>query len=125
MLATDTNTGHHRRALRRAVDITCEMVSPRSDDPIAARATDLSPFGLWVEAPCRLAVGERVVVCLHPPRTDSEVIAFAKVARVGASRTVDGVVGIGLELELAEEERAALAAALHGLPPPLPPVVLS
>ena len=52
----------HRRALRRAVDMPCEVISNYVDEPLLYWATDLSPYGLWLDTPFPMAGREQVVV---------------------------------------------------------------
>lgn len=112
-----------RRAARRAVDVACDVISSRWDGPVAARCTDLSPHGMWLETPAELDEGERVVLCFRPPRSPSEMTLFARVGRVlrderdrfgGTSGAALAFVGASA-LEVEELEHA-----LRGLPPVFP-----
>ena len=49
MLETVEVLSGARRALRRAVDIECQVIGPDARAPTAMRATNLSPFGVWIE----------------------------------------------------------------------------
>ncbi|MEZ4440475.1 MAG: PilZ domain-containing protein [Polyangiaceae bacterium] len=112
----------HRRALRRAVEIPCGIVSRYVDEPLLYWATDLSPFGLWLEAPAPMQVGEQVVVCFEPMVWwgRRELTIFAEVSRVAWDRE-RGTRGMGLEfLDITPHEQRALSAWLRGRPPQLP-----
>ncbi len=114
-----------RRALRRAVHVECDVVSSWWDEPVTHLVTDLSPHGLWLEAPFPLEPGEELVVCFRPPRWGDrpEIQAFGAVRRVELRRRTDDPRGSGMGIELldlAPGDEEALAEALRGLPPPLP-----
>jgi hypothetical protein len=108
-----------RRAMRRAASVDCEVVSQYWDEPLVHVATDLSPFGMWIDTLFPLHRGAEVVVCFTPPRLGLELMLFAHVARV-VSR-VEGRIGMGLEFRAMDVlERVALAESLRGIPPRLP-----
>jgi len=112
------------------VELPCELISSYVDAPLLYWATDLSPFGIWLETPLPMQLGEQVVVCFEPPVwwTGREITVFAEVARVthGRQRAArrgepQQLSGMGLEfLDLSTHERRALTAWLRGRPPPLP-----
>lgn len=125
MLHLSENRPKRRRTLRRAVDIPCEIVSKFVDEPLLYWATDLSPYGIWIETPIPMRTGEVVCVCFQPAAgwAHRELRVFAEVARVTtARRRTTGVVnGMGLEFcDLSPHEERALGAWLRGRPPPLP-----
>jgi hypothetical protein len=108
-----------RRALRRAVMIRCDVISPRWERPVHCRATDLSPFGVHLAVAPDLSVGEEVVVQFVPPNTDGvELTLFAEVVRVDPESATAGLAFSGAS----EEETQLLELCLRGLPPPLPPI---
>lgn len=113
-----------RRALRRAVHVECDVVSRWWDEPVPLLATDLSPFGVWLQSPFPLEVDEEMVLELRPPRWQgADLQVFGAVRRVELRRRASDprASGMGVEfLDLREEEAAELARALRGLPPPLP-----
>jgi hypothetical protein len=113
-----------RRAIRRAVAMPCEIVTPHADEPIAYRATDLSPFGMWIATDEPLRTGAQVVVCFEPRGSwhHGELMLFAEVARVATSRRPGEVAsGMGLEvLDLEARERLWLEAWLGGCREPVP-----
>ncbi|MBW2459725.1 MAG: PilZ domain-containing protein, partial [Deltaproteobacteria bacterium] len=91
-----------RRAMRRDLDLRLELVSHYSDEPVAHRATDLSPFGVWIDTSMPLHPGAEVVLSMTPPRFDGrELTVFAKVARAvtGRRRGDRGPLGMGLQFE--------------------------
>jgi hypothetical protein len=106
-----------RRALRRAVDIDCEVISPRDDQPSSYRAVDLSPYGVRLSGAEALAIGQddELVVTFRPPREEApELTVFARVARKSEDQ-----VALAFRA-LSADEQAVLESHLHGLPPPLP-----
>jgi hypothetical protein len=76
--------------MRRGVDLRCQVVTARRDEPIGYHASDLSLDGMWLETAEPLRSGETVVVCFEPvdghaPRAGrftSEMLVFARVVRV-------------------------------------------
>lgn len=113
-----------RRALRRAVHVECDVVSRWWDEPVPLLATDLSPFGLWLESPFPLEVGDEMVLELRPPRwSGPDLQVFGAVRRVSLRRRASDPrsSGMGIEfLDLRAEDAAELTRAVRGLPPPLP-----
>jgi hypothetical protein len=125
MLQTTEVLPGGRRALRRAVHMECDVVCPWWDEPVAHRATNLSPQGIWLESQLPLTPGEVVVLSFTPPRFDPsrELIAFGTVRRTELRRRASDprASGMGIEfLDLDDDEATELAAVLRGLPPPLP-----
>lgn len=111
-----------RRALRRAVELPCEVVSRFIDRPLLYWASDLTGYGVWLETPAPMEVGEQVVVCFRPAVWwgQRELMVFSEVTRVMWARRAEER-GMGLEfLDLTVHERRALDGWLHGRPPPLP-----
>jgi hypothetical protein len=117
-----TSAAAKRRALRRAVELPCDLVSRYLDEPLLYWATDLSPFGLWLETPLPMQLGEQVVLSFQPAVwwPTREITVFAEVVRVTNGRRSPRT-GMGLEfLDLDENEERSLGAWLRGRPPPLP-----
>ena len=106
-----------RRALRRALQLRCELMTAFWDVPVAHRVGDLSPYGMWIDTFFPLHPGADVLVAFALPSC-AELVAFARVSRtvtVGAPR-----VGMGLEfVDMTDQERARLARGLRGIPPRL------
>lgn len=115
-----------RRAVRRAVRLDCEVESRLWTGFLAFAATDLSPYGLWVETDFPLVAGEAVSVRLAPPRWPAwtqPIEVEARVARASLSRRRGERrrSGMGLAFQnLPPVNAGLLALALRGLPPPLP-----
>lgn len=114
----------HRRSVRRAVSAECQVVT---DDPafrlIGDRATDISPFGMFVEGESSVRVGDRLFVSLRAPGTSYWFDAPAFVARVvrGLRGGDEGRTGVGIRFgSLDGAARAVLEASLRKRPPPIP-----
>jgi len=111
-----------RRAVRRDLDLQCELVSHYSDEPVEHQVTDVSPFGVWIDTEMPLHPGAEVVLSMTPPSFGQELTVFAKVARAvtGRRRGDRGPLGMGLQFEdLTHDEQAELTEALIGIPPKL------
>jgi hypothetical protein len=108
-----------RRAARRGVEVACELITPRWNQPLATRGMDLSPYGMWIETRAPAAIGDEVVVCFTPPRRERELTLFARVCRIGEHD--DGERGVGVEFEALDWfEQKTLADGLRGIPPRFP-----
>ena len=117
-----------RRAMRRGVHLSCELVTGTSDQPLDYVVSDLSVDGLWVSTASPLANGEIVVVCMEPRirnhwgrEEDQTIHVFARVVRVAeplpSATDHRSVGGMGLEmLDLTVYERNSLGRWLteHG-----------
>lgn len=110
-----------RRAPRRAVELTCQLVSHYSDEAAAYVATDLSPYGIWLKTPMPFHMGAEVVVSFSPPSWQGgEFTVFGQVARVttGRRRRDRGALGMGVEFtDLTMEQATLMRSCLRGLPP--------
>jgi len=115
-----------RVAVRRAVALECAVTSNLWDECVPLLASDLSPFGMFVDSGLALDVGEEVVLSFRPPGWPGygwPVTALAEVVRVslGRRKSDSRPAGMGLRFtELEELERERMGALLQGLPPPLP-----
>ena len=118
-----------RRAERRAVEMSCEIIGPHWDGPLRHEVRDLSVRGMWVRTSFPLEVGQHVIVSV-PGRLggiDHELTVFARVTRV--ARPGDrGPYGMALEfVDMTAGERRALAVWLASerirsiASPPVPP----
>jgi len=120
------SANQRRRSLRRAVQLECALVSDLWEDSAPHLATDLSIEGAWLCSALPLEPGTEVVVSFRPPRWPWKappLTTLAEVARVGMPRRRDDhqPAGMGLSfVAMDDAERERLAAALRGLPPPLP-----
>jgi hypothetical protein len=122
MLSGFSSQAHSRRAMRRVVDLPCQVVSSRAESPIDYNASDLSLDGMWLGTSEPLRTGETVVVCFDPPdarrlRTgwmSNEILVFARVVRVQTHAPRPGspataAAGMALELlDLCAAERRRL-----------------
>jgi hypothetical protein len=111
-----------RRALRRAVEVRCDVVSHYWDRAVTHTATDVTPFGLWVDTLFPLHTGAEVVVSFTPPGGD-EVTVFGHVRRVvtGRLRKHRGPIGMGIEFsDIGYDEMVRVARCLTGIPPRRP-----
>ena len=113
-----------RRALRRSVALFCDVLAWDGGSRTRLRVTDLSPFGAWIETPQPLALGAALLLSIVPPGADPEHGALVLPARVVQAHQGDapdgsGAVGMGVAFDASPSEWEILAAALHGLPPPL------
>jgi len=83
------------------VAVSCELVSPRADEPLSYDATDLSPHGMWIQTADPVRAGETVVVCFEPVQrwSGGQLMVFAEVARVSTSRRCESQPGVGMGLE--------------------------
>ncbi len=75
--------------MRRDVQLSCELVTGGSDEPLDYAVGDLSVDGLWVPTSTPLRTGEVVVVCIAPrvrdhwgKLGDRMMHVFARVVRV-------------------------------------------
>ncbi len=118
MLQTVDVLPARRRALRRSVHVPCEVIALDWGKQVRHFATDLSPYGCWLDTPFPLQPETEVVVAFTPPRwgKQHEVVAFARICRrvrSGSRR------GMGLEfLDASKPDVAAMFRSLRGLPPP-------
>lgn len=112
-----------RRAMRRAVELPCDVVSHYADAPAPHVASDVSPFGVWLDTPMPLHPGSEVVLGFRPPRYEGpEMLVFGTVARVvtGRRRGDRGRLGMAVEFrDMTDEQRSTLAQSLVGVPPRL------
>ena len=110
-----------RRALRRAVEIPVELISRHVDEPLLYWATDLTPYGMWIETPFPMQPGEEVVLCFQPAVSwaQRELIIFAEVERMTAAQGSGAGMGLSFKGMTPHEERA-LSSWLRWRPPPLP-----
>jgi hypothetical protein len=102
-----------------------ELIDSRDDAPVLTWASNLTPFGLWIDTRFPLPRGEHVVVAFEAPGCASrEMVLFAEVTRSTLVRHGERA-GMGLSfLDVTAEERQALSGWLRGRPPPLPVAIL-
>src|SRR5689334_13981122 len=91
---------NRRRAARRAVRVSCQVVRERDFRLLSERALDLSPDGMFVECSARVLTGEPVVLTFRDARSGRWVDAEATVVRVVHRRRAgDAVRGLGLRFD--------------------------
>lgn len=101
-----------RHAVRRAVEIGCEVVSQSAVH--VERMIDLSPTGARVRSRAATRRGQEVLLTFVPPGAPRRVSALGTVQHEHG-----GVLGVKfLSLDRIDEE--TLGRHLRGLPPPLP-----
>ncbi|HSN82509.1 MAG TPA: PilZ domain-containing protein [Polyangiales bacterium] len=106
-----------RRAVRRLVDLECEVYSELWGEAIAHRVTDVSEEGLWIQTELLLEVGTEVALTFHPPDWDEPLCVAGRVQRVELrARPGDrNAVGMGIEFEaLRADERRRLTSSMRG-----------
>ena len=108
-----------RSAARRHVALACQAVRERDFRLVADRTLDLSPEGVLLPVDRRVGAGEAMIVSFEIP--GAWIDAEATVTRViEGRRPGDDGLAIGVRFDvIAPSSRAALAAFLHGRPPPL------
>lgn len=109
-----------RVATRRAVVVACQAVRERDFKLVADRTLDVSVDGLLLPVDEPILTGEQILVSFSIP--GMWIDAEATVVRVvhGRRPSDDGLaVGVLFDV-IGPTARAALAAYLHGRPPPLP-----
>jgi hypothetical protein len=114
-----------RRAVRRAIRVSCQVVRERDCRLVARRIVDLSPLGMLVVASAPVLTGEPVFAAFRVsigPRTVLAMDVPATVVRVvHGRRPGDPGHCLGIEFEaLDPAAERILRAALRGVPPPLP-----
>jgi PilZ domain len=112
-----------RRAVRRAVQTSCQAVNMTEFRLLAERVVDLSPRGMLVACDSTARVGDEIKVSFRVPGRDELWFhAEAVVARVVAGqRCGDDGYGAGLEFTYLEERcRRELLLRLAGYPSPVP-----
>jgi Tfp pilus assembly protein PilZ len=107
-----------RRAVRRTVDLECDVYCELWGEAIAHRASDLSEEGLWIQTELLLETGTEVALTFHPPDWEELLYVAGRVQRVELQpRPGEGrAVGMGIEFQaLRTDERRRLTQSLRGL----------
>ena len=107
-----------RRAVRRLVDLQCEVYSELWAEAIPHRVTDVSEDGLWIQTDLLLEPGSQVTLTFYPPDWDDPLYVAGRVQRVEFQRRLgDGsAVGMGVAFEaLRRDERRRLTLSMRGL----------
>jgi hypothetical protein len=107
-----------RRASRRGVFLSCQVVRERDFKLVGQFALDLSLDGMLVATDERVLTGEELLVSFRAPRSRYWIDAEARVARViHGRRPSDAGRCLGLSfVGLAGKNARALRDALRGLP---------
>jgi PilZ domain-containing protein len=107
-----------RRASRRGVFLSCQVVRERDFKLIGEFALDLSLDGMLVASKERVLTGEELLVSFRAPRSDVWIDAEAEVARVvHGRRPSDAGHCLGLSfIGLGGKQGRVLREALRGLP---------
>ncbi|MFW2387711.1 MAG: PilZ domain-containing protein [Polyangiales bacterium] len=107
-----------RRAVRRLVDLECEVHSEVWGEAIPHRVTDVSEDGLWIQTDLLLEIGTHVTLTFYPPDWDEPLYVAGRVQRVELQRKPgdSSAVGMGIEFEaLRMDERRRLTRSMRGL----------
>ena len=103
-----------RVTTRRSVELKCAVLAESWGTPMSFNATDLSEYGLWLEAELPLQIGTEVAVVFTPPQASEPIYVAGEVRRVRDDRESGmGIVFAGLR----PEDRRMLTASLQGLLP--------
>jgi hypothetical protein len=83
-----TASPYARRASRRDVELSCDVICSDWDEPFTHSMNDLSAYGVWLRTSFPRQVGETVVLSFRPPKWGGqrELNVFARVARVKLAR---------------------------------------
>jgi len=106
-----------RRAVRRVVDLECEVYCDLWGEAIAHRVTDVSEEGLWIQTELLLEVGTEVALTFYPPDWEEPLCVAGRVQRVELRARPGGqnAVGMGIEFEaLRADERRRLTSSMRG-----------
>ena len=107
-----------RRAVRRLVDLECEVYSELWGEAIAHRVTDVSEEGLWIETDLLLEIGTEITVTFYPPDWEEPLCVAGSIQRVELQRRPSGgaSVGMGVAFEaLRTDERRRLTQSMRSL----------
>jgi hypothetical protein len=112
-----------RRAVRRAVRTSCQVVDASEFRLLGQRVLDLSPRGMLVACDRETQLGDDIIISFRAPgREELWFDAEAVVARIlSGNRWGDSGYCAGLDFTYFERPaRHELLARLAGLPPPVP-----
>jgi uncharacterized protein (TIGR02266 family) len=107
-----------RRAVRRLVDLECEVYCELWGEAIAHRATDVSEDGLWIRTALLLEIGTEVTLTFYPPDWEEPLCVAGRVQRVQlrARPAERATVGMGIAFEaLRNDERRRLTHSMRCL----------
>jgi len=104
-----------RKAVRRLVDLECDVYSELWGEAITHRASDVSEEGLWIQTDLLLEIGTEVALTFYPPDWEEPLYVAGRVQRVELQRKPGdgGAVGMGIEFEaLRTDERRRLTRSM-------------
>jgi Tfp pilus assembly protein PilZ len=107
-----------RRAVRRLVDLECEVYSELWGEAIAYQVTDVSEEGLWIHTDLLLEMGTEVTLTFYPPDWEEPLYVAGRVQRVELRRRPGDAraIGMGIEFEaLRTDERRRLTRSMRCL----------
>ncbi|MGB5704541.1 MAG: PilZ domain-containing protein, partial [Polyangiales bacterium] len=107
-----------RRAVRRLVDLECEVYSALWGEAISHRAVEVSENGLWIQTELLLEIGTEVTLTFSPPDWDEPLCVAGRVQRVELrARPGDAnAVGMGIAFDaLRNDERRRLTQSIRCL----------
>ena len=107
-----------RRAVRRLVDLECEVYSDLWGEAIVHRATEVSENGLWIPTELLLEIGSEVTLTFYPPDWEEPLCVAGRVQRVElrARPGERNAVGMGIAFEaLRNDERRRLTHSMRCL----------
>lgn len=107
-----------RRAVRRLVDLECQVYSALWGEAISHRAVEVSENGLWIQTDLLLEIGTDVTLTFYPPDWDEPLCVAGRVQRVELrSRPGDAnAVGMGVAFDaLRNDERRRLTRSMRCL----------
>jgi uncharacterized protein (TIGR02266 family) len=107
-----------RGAVRRLVDLECEVYSELWGEAITHRVTDVSEEGLWIQTDLLLEIGTEVTLTFYPPDWEDPLYVAGRVQRVELQRRRgdERAVGMGIEFEaLRTDERRRLTRSMRCL----------
>lgn len=107
-----------RRAVRRLVDLECEVYAELWGEAISHRVSDVSEEGLWIQTELLLEPGTEVTLTFFPPDWEEPLYVAGRVQRVELRRQPGdaSAVGMGIEFEaLRTDERRRLTHSMRCL----------
>ena len=107
-----------RRAVRRLVELECEVYCELWGEAIAHRVTDVSEDGLWIRTDLLLEIGSEVTLTFNPPDWEEPLWVAGRVQRVQFRGRLEqgNTVGMGIGFEaLRSDERRRLTYSMRCL----------
>jgi Tfp pilus assembly protein PilZ len=107
-----------RSAVRRLVDLECEVYSDVWGEGIVHRAIEVSENGLWIQTDLLLELGSEVTLTFYPPDWEEPLCVAGRVRRVELRPRPgeQNAVGMGIAFEaLRSDERRRLTRSMRCL----------